>query len=112
MFIAKTWNNGHHHLSGAGYGIKISLEDREQFFKSSWQSVVLHLSGYDRSVEVNVAKASFWNRACGELIKKDIGIWLQQNHRDCWPYRQPHEVRLIVVGEREFKIELIKNNKV
>ena len=45
-FIANAWNNGQHHLSGAGFGLKISLDDRERFFNRDWQSVILHLSGF------------------------------------------------------------------
>lgn len=107
MFIAKTWNNGSYKPSGGGYGLKIRLEYRAQYFNRNWQSVILHLDGYERPVEVNVAKASFWNRTCGELISKDIGIWLQRNHRNRWPNRQPHEVRITVLSERVFSVELI-----
>jgi hypothetical protein len=107
MFIARTWNNGSHHSSGAGYGLKIQLEDRAQFFNRNWQIVILHLDGYERPIEVNVAKASFWNRTCGELISQDIGIWLQRNNRNRWPNRQPHEVRFTVVGEGAFRVEFL-----
>jgi hypothetical protein len=107
MFIAKTWNNGGHHSSGAGYGLKIELDDREQFFNRNWQTVILHLDGYERPIEVNVAKASFWNRTCGELISQDIGIWLQRNNRNRSPNRQPHEVRFTVVGEGVFGGEFL-----
>lgn len=107
MFIARTWNNGSHHPSGAGYGLKIRLQDREQFFNRNWQTVILHLDGHERPVEVNVAKASFWNRSCGELISREIGIWLQRNNRNRWPNRQPHEVRFTVVGERAFRVEFV-----
>ncbi len=106
-FYAKTWNNGHRHASGAGYGIKITMQDREQFFNRSWSTVILHLNGYSRPIEVNVAKLSFWNRDCGELIKKDIGIWLIQNNCAVGTLGWPYEVRMTVIGEREFKVELI-----
>ncbi len=107
-FIAKTWNNGHRHTSGAGYGIKINMQDREQFFNRSWQTVKLHLSGNINPIEeVNVDKPSFWNRTCGELISREIGLWLQRNNAATWPPRLPHRVRMTVVGDREFKVELI-----
>jgi hypothetical protein len=106
-FIAKTWNNSHYHASGAGYGLKISFDDREQFFNRNWQTVILHLDGYERPIEVNVAKVSFWNRSCGELISREIGIWLQRNNRNRWENRSPHDVRFTVVGERAFRVELI-----
>jgi hypothetical protein len=106
-FIATTWNNGQYHTSGAGYGIKISLENRERFFNPDWQTVILHLNSYDHPVQVNVAKESFWNRTCGELISKHIGLWLQRNNCARWPIRQPNQVRMTVIGQREFKVELI-----
>ena len=107
-FIAKTWNNGHSHASGAGYGIKITMQDRERFFNRSWQTVILHLSGNTNPIEVNVAKPSFWNRTCGELISQEIGIWLQRNNIATWPSRRPHRVRMTVIGEREFNVEIIQ----
>ena len=30
--IVIAWNNGGHHPSGAGYGLKISITDRNQYF--------------------------------------------------------------------------------
>ncbi len=104
-FIAKTWNNSHYHASGAGYGIKISFEDRNNFFNREWQTVTLHLNGYDHPVEVNVDKVSFWNRTCGELISRHIGLWLQRNNLARWDYGQPHRVRMTVIGDREFRVE-------
>jgi hypothetical protein len=90
-FIAKTWNNGHRHASGAGYGIKITMQDREQFFNRSWQTVKLHLSGNINPIEeVNVDKPSFWNRTCGELISQEIGLCLQRNNAATWLPRLPH----------------------
>ena len=106
-FITKTWNNGHRHASGAGYGIKITMQDREQFFNRSWQTVILHLSGNTSPIEVNVDKPSFWNRTCGELIKKDIGSWLLRNNCEVGTPGWPFEVRMIVIGDRGFKVELI-----
>lgn len=106
-FIAKTWNNGHHHVSGAGYGLKISFEDRETYFNPKWQTVILHLAGYQKPVEVNVAKPSFWNRSCGELIKNDIGIWLRTNDRHVWPKGNPYSVKMKLIRDREFSVELI-----
>lgn len=106
-FIAKTWNNGSRYASGAGYGIKITILDCEQFFNRSWQTVMLHLSGNIQPIEVNIAKPSFWNRTCGELISQEIGLWLQRNNAATWPPRIPHRIRMTVIGEREFSVELI-----
>lgn len=106
-FIVKTWNNSHYHISGAGYGLKVTMQDREQFFNRDWQTVIIHLSGNPNPIEVNVAERTFWNRSCGELISEEIGWWLQRNNRATWPNRQPHQVRMTVVGERVFNADFV-----
>ena len=104
-FTAKIWNNGRYHHSGAGYGIKISFEDRERYFDRTWQTVVLYLSGVDYPIEVNVAKSSFWNRTCGELIKKEIGVWYLRHHPARWARGNPPQVIMKQIGERVFSVE-------
>lgn len=66
------WNNGQHHASGAGYGFKVARTDRDRFFETSWESVILVLpNGIE--IDVNIAKDSFWSDSCRELISKGIG---------------------------------------
>ncbi len=76
--IWTAWNNGKHHKTGAGYGLKMPLADRESHFDRSWGTVLIDLrSGQSYlTVEANVAKASFWGPQCRELISRDIGRWL------------------------------------
>ena len=104
-FIAKIWNNGRYYATGAGYGLKISVEDRERSFDRTWQTVVLHLSGFDYPIEVNVAKPSFWNRTCGELIKKEIGVWYLRNHPARWNRGNPPQVIMKQIGIGVFSVE-------
>lgn len=33
------WNSGKHLESGAGYGFKLSIEDRDTFFDKDWTTV-------------------------------------------------------------------------
>jgi hypothetical protein len=106
-FTAKIWNNGHYHATGTGYGIKISLQDRERYFDRNWQTVILHLSGIDNPVEVNVAKPSFWNLTCRELIKKEIGIWYLRSHLPRWTRGNPPLVRMKQIANRDFFVEFI-----
>ena len=104
-FTAKIRNIEHYQATDAGYGIKISLQDRERYFDRTWQTVILHLSGLENPVEVNVAKPSFWNRTCGELIKKEIGNWYLRGHSPRWTRGNPPTVRLKQIAEREFFVE-------
>jgi hypothetical protein len=82
--IVTVWNNG-----STGYGVKIAMRDREQFFRKEWKSVILELEGSTVQVEVNVGKPSFWRPECGELINREIRIWLKENGLDSWFRRNP-----------------------
>ncbi len=57
--IVTAWNNGRHHTSGAGYGLKVGAADRDRFFDSAANAVVLDLEGWVAPVTVNIDKASF-----------------------------------------------------
>jgi hypothetical protein len=58
--IATAWNNGTHHKSGAGHGLKLGAKDRDRFFQRDWDTVFLVLEGRQTAVEVNINKESFW----------------------------------------------------
>ncbi len=95
------WNNGKHHKSGAGYGIKISLIDRDRYFKKSWESIYLKLpNGVD--AEINTYKASFWNDSCRELISKEIGKWFIDYKKAPWHFGSPPKFHMSSNSERHF----------
>lgn len=77
--IWTAWNNGEHHQSGAGYGMKVSIEDRDRYFKRSWNTALIELPSDKGFVtaEASVAKKSFWGPQCREMICSDIGRWLR-----------------------------------
>ena len=78
ILVWPAWNNGQHRSSGAGYGVKVPIENRAAYFDPSWEAVTVILPVGDgtREVRVNVAKASFWTHSCRELISAEIGKWL------------------------------------
>jgi hypothetical protein len=72
--IWTAWNNGKHHASGAGYGFKIAVADRDRHFQRGWDTVSVELpqsGGGPLAVEVNIAKDSFWSEECREVIHHD-----------------------------------------
>ena len=106
-FSATAWNNGRWHKSGAGYGLKVSVSDRDRFFRKDWPSVMLRLvvaSGFV-DVEVNCAKDSFWNGSCRELIARDIGRWLFDLGLAPWPKARPPRFDLSAIEPRVFRVE-------
>jgi len=100
------WNNGSYKESGAGYGLKVSKSDRDQYFKREWGTILLELEGYSTSVEVNIRKKSFWEGTCREMICKDIGLWLLQNGLAPWPKRKPPKLYLVPKGGNKFFLKL------
>ena len=104
--FASVWNNGQHHQSGAGYGIKISEQDRDKFFQKEWNNVILRLEGQSKEVKVNIDKSSFWGQTCRELISKDIGLWLFANNKGTWIKGNPPKLRLEPSGDGKFNVTL------
>lgn len=98
------WNNGAWHTSGAGYGIKVCPDERDQYFQRSWSDVRIELEG-NGTVNVRLSP-SFWN-ACKELRKKEIGIWMQARGFSNWPNRQPPQFDLTPLGNRTFRLAVI-----
>ena len=105
-FRATAWNNGDWRDTGAGYGLKISAEDRDRHFERDWDTVTLRLVGErtSRLAEANVAKASFWGAQCRELIKLEIGRWLIENGFRRWPRNAPPRFRMRLIDRREFEV--------
>ncbi len=105
--IVTAWNNGGHRSTGAGYGLKISSEDRERFFRRDWKHVFLTLEGENNEVTINVSKKSFWTPECRELINKQVGLWLIKNEKAPWPKGRPPKIKLEPASGNRFKAEFI-----
>ena len=103
MFVT-AWNNGRHHASGAGYGLKVAIADRDRCFDPEEDSVVLELEGWDAPVTVNTAKASFWGPTCWELIDREIGRWLRRHGLAPWPEGRPPRLRMEPLARNRFAV--------
>ena len=106
-FECSAWNNGKHHESGAGYGLKISMAGRDQYFKKDWKSVTFKLPGVPgfTEVELNIDKPSFWNKTCHEIISKEIGVWLRSNSLAPWPSGCPPKFLAEASGAQNFTLQ-------
>ena len=102
--IVTAWNNGKHHPTGAGYGLKISISDRDNYFKKGWEYVTLNLEGEVDPIQVNIAKNSFWTPVCRELISKDIGLCLKKHGKLPWKKGNPPKLRMEHISENKFKV--------
>lgn len=106
ILVWSAWNNGKHHKSGAGYGLKVPIGDRNRFFKKELASVTLELPTKNGFIEVflNTDKTSFWNDKCHELISQEIGRWLRNAHLAPWPSGQPPKLSIEVISENRFRV--------
>lgn len=105
FMTATAWNNGAHHETGAGYGLKISRKDRDRFFRMEWKNIILELEEKKgkETVSVNTMKKSFWNNTCRELINMRIGLWLIRNGKAPWPMGNPPKIRLEQIEGNRFR---------
>ena len=105
-------NNGKYYSTGAGYGLRVDLKDRDRYFKKEWEKVILELDGEGKPILVNVNKPSFWGAAwglaCRELISKDIGIRLIKNKKAPWLKGCPPKMKMNQINNNRFKIKFIE----
>jgi hypothetical protein len=94
-FVAVAWNNGSYRSTGAGFGLKVSRDDRDRYFRKEWSCVYLRLPGLDDPLEVNIKKKSFWNDSCRELINIEIGRWMIAAKLAPWARGKPPRFKLI-----------------
>lgn len=90
--IWTAWNNGAHHDTGAGYGFKIAVADRNRYFERHWDTIIVELPqkrDAPLAVEANIAKNSFWSEECGEVVHQDIGRWLRDHNYAPWESNRP-----------------------
>ena len=92
--MATCWNNGKQRISGAGYGIKLSVAERDRLLSPSWDDVELILPDASVVKAVSCGKSSMWVGSCRELVHRDIGKWMLRSELAPWPKGQPPRLKL------------------
>jgi hypothetical protein len=93
-------------MDAAGYGIKVSGEDRYWYLRTEWSEVVIELG----DVEVTVGLTpSFWG--CARASIRRDGRWLLETADAPWHRRQPPASWLTRQGNR-FAARLLKEHNV
>jgi len=95
------WNNGSPRSTGAGYGLRMSADDRDRHFHASWDHIVIDL-GEQGATEVQLSE-SFWSR-CTELRSAAVGRWLLRRHLAPWPHGEPPRLDLSPSGGNRFRL--------
>lgn len=99
--LVHAWSNGAARATGAGYGVRVSVRDRDRYFDPRWATVVIDLEPDGHTI-VPVA-TSFW-RACTELRSADIGRWLLTRSLAPWPRGHPPSLELHHVHDNHFRL--------
>ena len=61
-FSVVAWNNGRHHSTGAGYGLRLrSPADRNSNFDRARKAIQLHVPGSRNPISINIDSDSFWD---------------------------------------------------
>lgn len=97
---ARGWSNGRVQASGAGYGVRIDIADRDRFFDRRWTSVDVEFRNDTAVVRLS---PSFW-RTCTELRSAAIGRWMLSEGLAPWPGGEPPALNLIPRGGRRFEL--------
>ena len=84
--LVKAWNNSAHHVSGAGYGIRISSHDIKEF-DTLWDNITIRIQ--DQPVFPARITNSFWNGKCHEIRSKKIGNWIISSGNRYWDNGNP-----------------------
>jgi hypothetical protein len=102
--IVTAWKNGTPSTTDSAFGVKLSADDWDRYFRKDWETIELELQGYAHVVKVNVAEPSFWSSDCKELIHSEIGRWLIENGLESWQVGQPPRLSLKFIGGNRFRL--------
>jgi hypothetical protein len=100
--VVTGWHNGiPDNKTGAGYGIRIAPEDRDQYFERNWTGVTLQFDDGD-SVTVDLS-SSFW-ADYPELRSPRIGKWMLRKDLAPWTKGRPPHPTLEPLGNRTLRL--------
>ena len=102
--IWTAWKNSRHSRN-AGYGFRLSIEDRDRHFDPKWKTITIDLphNGGFISVTVNVNSQAFWNGCC-ELRSVEIRQWLYRQCYAPWPDRMPPRFAVECLNGQHFRL--------
>ncbi|HVC70055.1 MAG TPA: hypothetical protein VNC61_07285 [Acidimicrobiales bacterium] len=102
---ATAWHNGGPPEDPAGYGLRLTKADRDRYFDSSWEEVVLEMDGAPAaSIPLS---PSFW-RSCSELRSATIGNWLLSTDAAPWAQGRPPGIAVTPIEGNQFSARLLQ----
>jgi hypothetical protein len=102
---ATAWHNGGPPREPAGYGLKLAKVDRDRYFVSDWNDIVLELEGGEATTIP--LSAAFW-RSGAELRSAAVGEWLLANDVAPWARGSPPGIVVSEVEGNRFAARILK----
>ena len=102
---ATAWHNGGAPREPAGYGLKFAKVDRDRYFDSDWEEIVLELEGA-KPATITLS-AAFW-RSCSELRSADVGLWLLEAEAAPWARGSPPGIVVTQDVGNHFSARILK----
>jgi hypothetical protein len=99
LIEVRAWSNGKPLRTGAGYGVRLSDRDRDEYFEPKWRKVIVDLEDGE-TVSVSLSE-SFWG-SCPELRNAAIGRWLLRKGLAPWTRGKPPAALLTPMGGNRF----------
>jgi hypothetical protein len=90
---AKGWKGGL-------LGVRVGVENRQQYFNKDWTSVQIELDGQIGSFRLT---SGFW-RHCPEIRGKEIQEWMLKRGLAPWPHGKPPQLELTPLGGSRFRL--------
>lgn len=104
LFETTVWSSGKpNNITGAGFGIRIPKEIKENIFSEQWSHVLIKTSKSSFKVDIT---PGFWNK-CNELRNPKIGLWLIENNLNHWKTGFPSKVGVEYLGNQDFRLTVI-----
>ena len=105
FMYATAWHNGGPPREPAGYGLKLAKVDRDRYFVSDWDDIVLELEGAEATTIP--LSAAFW-RSGAELRSAAVGEWLLANDVAPWARGSPPGIVVTEVEGNRFAARILK----
>lgn len=100
---ATGWHGGGSPEDAAGYGIKFTERDRDQYFRTDWSEVAIEVGDSEATISLS---PSFW-RTCSELRSAELGRWLLESGAAPWLRGQPPSIAVRHVDGNRFTARVI-----
>ncbi len=100
VMITTTWNNGAHHQTGAGYGLRFQKADVRAHFQPHWVKVKFEATYGQHNQVFDLPLAATFYPKCHEIRSKQIGQWFQKIGINHWSKGKPHLVTVRIIKGR------------